>query len=512
MKANGMFLVTALLLFAAAANAAPQIQSYTLTPDRLKAGMSGSINIIFYNPSATEYLSGAQLDASSSQLIFSGGTSLGDIGTLGTTVSSVGFKVREEATPGIYTVTLTLAYSTNAGASSGYKIFSIPVTIYPNLVIQVKDFQVSRAVISPGDTFEVTGKLVSRGGELRHVTLEFPAASNFTLEDTSKIDIGTLTNNREYPISFRVIARETAPSGYYSIPMTLTYDDAVSTSNSDQLSFGPITVSGEISRISIAAIDAVFNPGSEPTLRLELRNNGDTTLENIRITLPDSSDFFVPLDFSEKTIDSVLPKSSKIAEFRIGVKTNIAPQVYQIPLGIRYESKTLGSKEYTKNVGVKVAGTPKLTVIASTSPAPMKTGAGEYTLSVQVSNVGNAAVRAVSIHVDSGIVEFIGSHVDYLGTLNLDDYSTSQYSVVVKPGTKPGTYPLVVMVNYKDAFNTEYSQSISTDIEVASAELVALSSTPQPTNPLYVVIGLVVVGAVLYWGYRRFFRKKKHVQ
>lgn len=501
-----------LLLVAEGVNAAPQIQNYTVSPERLKAGMSGSINIVFYNPSSTEYISGAQLDASASQLEFSGGTSLGDMGTLGTTVTSVGFKVKDDATPGIYTVKLTLSYTTSAGASTGYKIFSIPLTVYPNVVIQVKDFKASKSVINPGDSFGITAKIASRGGELRHVVLSFPSSSNFSLEDATKIDVGALKDGMEHPLSFNAIAGERAVAGYYSIPMTISYDDAVSTSNTETIYFGPVTVAAETSRIDAAAINASFNPGSQVELEIELRNNGDTALENVRIALPETSEFFVPLDFGEKTVSRIAPRGSETVSFNIGVKTNIAPQVYQIPLSIRYESKTLGSKEYTKNVGVKVAGTPAVAVIVSTSPAPLTASRGEYTLSVQVSNVGNTAIRAVSTEVSSDILEFVGTREDYLGTLNLDDYSTSQYAVVVKPGAKPGRYPVFVTVSYKDAYNTPYVQQIRAEIEVASAELAALSAKPQPTNPLYVIVGLAVIAVVLYFGYKRFFKKKKHVE
>ncbi len=472
--------------------------------------MGGTLSVQVYNPSSTEYISGAEIQASADQLQFPRGVSLGDIGALGTTLASLPFKVREDAVPGNYVVTLTLAYISNVGGTtSGYKKFSIPVTISPTLLLQVENVEVSKSSIAPGDSFVINATLVNKGGRLNNMILSYPSNSNFSFDGQNQILLGDLESNGEKRIVVPLIAGERIKAGYYSVALTLKYDDAVSTGKTEELLVGPISAVSESSRVTIYAETQSMAPGSTSSLKLRVKNTGDDTLFDVHVILPEEAAFFVPLDFSEKIIPSIESGEEATVEFQVGVSTNAEVKAYSVPLTIRYQGKTLGSQVVTKNVGLRVAGTPELAVIASTSPAPMTVGAQQYKLSVQVSNVGNTAVRAVAVYVSSETLEFLGSQKEYVGTLNLDDYSTSQFPVVVKPGTTPGTYEVSVELTYKDAYNNPYRETHKASIEVVSSDVAALARGPTSTNPFLIVGGIVLLAAVLYFGYNRFLKKKK---
>ncbi|MBU1197341.1 hypothetical protein KJ765_02395 [Candidatus Micrarchaeota archaeon] len=504
--------VTALLvlMIAFGVQAAPQLQDFTVTPTTLKPGTSGTITVTIYNPSTSEYLSGAEIQGTASQLQFSGGVSLGDIGTLGTSIASMSFKVRDYAKPGNYVITLTIAYVSNlGGTATGYKKFSIPVSVSTTNSLQVEEVVVSKSAIAPRDSFTITATLLNEGGDLRNIILSYPALSNFTFDGRSKIQMGDLKGGNSKRISIPMIAGPVIKAGYYSIPLTITYDDAVATGTTEELLVGPITATSDAQRITVFAETESVSPGSSTDLVIAVRNTADEPLSEVHVVLPEESEFFVPLDFNEKVISIIEPNEVQRVKFHISVNTNAVLKAYGIPITVKYQGRTIGSEEIEKTVGVRVAGTPELSVITSTSPAPMSSDNTQYTLSVQISNIGDTAVRAVSVYASSNELEFIGITSDYLGTLNLDDYSTSQFPVLVKKGITPGSYLVNIRLTFKDAYNNAYDKTKVATIEIVSPEIAQMARGVSGSNPLNYAIIIIVLAVIGYFAYKKWFKKKK---
>jgi hypothetical protein len=196
-------------------------------------------------------------------------------------------------------------------------------------------------------------------------------------------------------------------------------------------------------------------------------------------------------------------------EFEIGVGGTTPTGYYPVTITINYlningETQT----PIQKQVGIEVGDVPQINITPSTNPAPLSAG-GTYAISLQFSNTGNINIRALSLHVTSNDFDILSSPDSYIGTLNLDDYSTVQYTLYAKSGLKPGLYPVHIVMLFRDAYNSEHHVAQDVILEVVSPEIAALTQKPTGMSLTSIFIILVVIGVILYVAYTRYFRKKK---
>ncbi len=442
-----MFVLMA--FFTPLVHAGIEIKSYEISPSTLKPGMSGTIILTLNNPSSTEFIKDAYLDASANGIQFNVDNKIGDLGALGTTILAVPFKVESNAKPGVVSAQLSLGYTSSIGGGSNAKIFSIPITISATNLLKVTDFQVSKDTIYPGDSFNIYAVIENAGGAIRNSVLSYESSAAYTFDGTTKIDIGDIESGAKKSVTIPVLAGSEITSGYYAIPFTLTYDDAVIAGNTDTLKFGPITAVQDYEKFAISAETQDATPGGKGIFRIIIKNTGTNDLRNFRISLPQDATFFTSLDFPEKTLEVIKAGETKNVEFEVGIGTNIAAQVYSLKLALSYQTKS-GSESIIKNVGVKIGGASELSVYLSSNPVVITNDNKLYSVSIQISNTGNSAIRALSIRANSDALQILNNPDSFIGTLSLDDYSTVQYDAIVKKGEAAGKYKFNVEITYKD--------------------------------------------------------------
>ena len=505
MKSNLAITAMVLMLTIPLAHAGVQKDGYTVTPTTLKPGMAGTLNLILNNPSSTEFITGAYLDAKASNIFFVPSTKIGDLGALGTTNVALPFRISEEAAPGTAPVTLELTYTSSIQGGSNYKSFSIPITVSATNLIKISNIQSSKETIYPGDTFIIEASIENAGGSIKNGVLSYLASADYTFDGTTKIDIGNIGPSEKKRISIPILAGNGIDGGAYSIPFTLTYDDGVTAGLSETIYFGPISAISEYEKFSIFAQTQDATPGGSGTISIIIKNTGSSDLKSFKVTLPQDSKFFTPLDFTEKTIDSIKVGETKTMDFTVGIGTNIAAQVYSLPLSITYQTKS-GADSVTKTVGVKIGGAPALSAYISSNPAVMTNDNRPYSISIQVSNTGNTAVRALTVKVASKELEILSPADSFVGTLNLDDYSTVQYDALVKKGVEPGKYNIDVSLSYKDSYNEPHVEDKLVQFEIFPGDIAAIAGKQNGSNPMVTIIIVLAVIVVGYFGYRRFFK------
>ncbi len=501
--AFGMFL----FLIAPLVSAGVQVTTFSITPTTLKPGMSGTISLTLNNPSATEFITAAYLKARANGINFVPETKIGDLGAEGTTIVAIPFTVAENTNPGVIPVTLELSYTSSVSEGGNYKSFSIPLTVSATNLLKVTDVEISQDTIFPGDSFTIDAVIEDSGGPIKNAVLSYSATAAYTFEGTSKLDVGNLAAGERKSIRIPVIAGNSITGGYYSIPFTITFDDAVTAGNVDTLYFGPVTAIQDTAKFAISAEAIDATPGGKGIFRIAVENTGTNDLRNFKIALPQSATFFTPLDFAEKTIDVIKSGETKTIDFDVGIGTNIVPQVYQLQLTTTYQTKS-GSQTAEKTVGVKIGGAPDLSVYLSSNPAVISNDNKVYSISVQVANTGNSAVRALSLKAGAKELEILGAADSFIGTLSLDDYSTVQFDAVVAKGIAPGKYRMAVELSYKDSYNTPHIENKYVEYDIYSQEVALLASKQNGNNPMVMVAIGIVILIVAYFAYKRFFRSQ----
>ncbi|MEW5955871.1 MAG: hypothetical protein AB1626_05055, partial [Candidatus Micrarchaeota archaeon] len=199
---------------------------------------------------------------------------------------------------------------------------------------------------------------------------------------------------------------------------------------------------------------------------------------------------------------------TKELAFAVGISPSAAPQYYSVSFIVSYDAGR-GTETEEKTLGVDVRGKTELTVITSTDPTPVTVSVRSYSLSAQVSNTGDSVVRALSVYVNSPLAEAIDVEANYIGNLEVDDYSNAQFAVITKQ-VPAGRYPVEIVLRYKDAFNNQREERKTAYVDVFSQEFAAATGAKGGDNAGWLVAALVIIGVGAYVVYVRFLRRKKH--
>jgi hypothetical protein len=503
MRKEALFLM--LVALVAVASADVQITAYSVLPTTLKPGVTGSASITVYNPS-TSTLNGVVIYQGGEQFTFtSNRVQLGDFGSLGSTVITIPFIIKDNVTPGVYNLRLDAFWT--EGSSTYTKTFSIPISV-TNPPIFRFSFTLLKP-ITPGESFTVDGQIKNEGGSVSKVVLTVNSTS-FFFDQISQVSLGDLATEQNVSFKLPIVASASVSSGVQSIPLAVSYQDPLGAAQYTSITITPVNVvkSSVDFLVEARSEKSVIKPGDKTKLFVNLTNNGNSNAYSARVTISSASTYFTSLGQSEKYFELIQSASKKQMEFEIGVSGSAPTGYYPLTITINYlnvngEAQTAIQKQ----VGVEVGDTPEVSITPNTSPAPISPG-GKYSLSMQFSNTGNINVRALEVSVKSEYFEILDSPKSYIGSLNTDDYTSVQYTIYSKRELKPGTYPIHVSMRCKDAYNTEYNTTQDVMLEVVSPDIAALTQTPAGMSLTSVFIIIVVMVGLGYIIYRRYFKKK----
>ncbi|MGC8851061.1 MAG: COG1361 S-layer family protein [Candidatus Micrarchaeia archaeon] len=494
------------------------LQTYSFTPSPLKAGARGSMNLVLVG-SASEYVSSATIFASGYGLAFTGSQSIGDLGSGATTNVAVPFIVRSDAKPGAYVASVSISYlSTATGATGPTRsvTFSVPYTISGVLGLEARLVSASKTSVSPGESFIATVEFENKGDDINNLVITSPSASSFALDGVSQVFVGSIKSKEKKSVEVPLKASSSAVAGNQAVSLALVYDNVNGASFSETDSVGSVLVTGTAPKISVTLSTANVFPGKTATFAVTVKNEGGDEIHNVRVSLPETSTFFTPLDYSEKNIGSIVAGGEGQAIFSVGINSDIVSKFYGLQITVSYDGPA-GSSTLTKTAGIEISAATQLDAMVTTSPAPVSVKEGAYSVSIQVSNTGDTAVRALSVVVDSDAFEFNAGNYGYIGTVNVDDYSTVSFNAITKKGLQEGTHYVDVTLNYKDTFNVPHSENKRLELKVVSVEKAALSASEKKapsgdsTGPLTIIV-VVVLAVGAYFGYKKFFKKRKGPQ
>ncbi|MCX6777091.1 MAG: hypothetical protein NTY73_03960 [Candidatus Micrarchaeota archaeon] len=503
MRKEALFML--LLAMVAFVSADVQITSYSVLPSTLKPGVTGSVSITVSNPSATT-LAGVVIYQGGEQFTFtSNRVQLGDLGALGSTVITIPFTIKGDISPGIYNLRLDAFWT--EGSSSFTKSFSVPINVTNPPIFHFSFVPLNQ--ITPGQSFTVNGQITNDGGSVSKIVITVNSES-FFLDGVSQLSLGDLTSGSNASFTIPIVASASVSSGVQSIPLTVAYQDPQGALQQTTININPVQVAkSSVDFLLDAQPDKKpLSPGDKTRLSVNITNNGNSKAYSAKVTVSSTSQYFTSLGSSERYFDGISPGSGEHMEFEIGVSGSTPAGYYPLILTINYlnvngETQTAIQKQ----VGVEVGSTPEITITPNTNPSPVSSG-NKYSLSMQFSNTGSINVRALEVMLTSDSFEILDPPKSYIGSLNIDDYTSVQYTIYSKKDLKPGTYPLHVSMRCKDAYNTEYNMTRDVMLEVVSPDTAALTQAPGGMSLISIILVLIVVGTVGYFVYKRYLKKK----
>lgn len=510
MNLKMFFVLFALFGLVFSASAALGVSSYSVSPTSIKPGSSGKAVVTITN-NGDETASQVSLAYTPSIGGYSGSYTdkifVGDIAGKGSTIVTIPFSVSSTLSPKVYSFTFDI-YSTTSTSGTKTSGGSIPISVTNPPILSFITLNVSKQVISPSSIFQIHAKIKNDGGEADNLQLIYPVGGVFTSSASNNVFIGNINAGETKDVELPFQASSSITEGVYSILLNYSFDDSNGISSTGQASFGPI-IAAQLSQELSARIESknLVQPGGTADLEVVLTNLQDQTLSNLIISLASNTTNYVVLDGNDKKVD-VLPGGSEIrVPFKVGISPSSFSSFYPIDVKINYVSPLRGGSSVTKTGGIQVSGASSFNVAGSTTPSPLTLNDQIYNLALKISNTGNSPVRALSVTVDADFLNFINGNGDYIGTLNLDDFSTLSLNAVVKPGTTNGQKNMTVHLIYKDTYNREYSDIETVSIQVFSvSEANAISG--QSSGILWLII-LVIISAGVWFGVRKYKSKNK---
>ncbi len=450
------------LAYAAASGPALQVTGYSTTPASVYPGTTGQLQLTLAN--------GGTDTATRIAVYYDNGpggansiVNVGDIGVGGTTLASVPFVVPNDVTSGILVIHMSIVYADSSGTSSQSTPATVSIPLLQHQVLGAGTVSVSGTSIQPGDGLTATIELENTGGVTRSVVIRSAENSSFSLEGSSQLSVGDIATNSSRNVTVGIISSSSAAAGRYMVPLTVQYQDAVQNTVTETIYVGPISVTDASAQFALSMDELTpAEVGSQAQFNLVVENRGASTASAI-IDLNVSS-VFTPIGNSRIYADNIPAGGNYTQEVLLGVEPAASAGYYQLPIVI-----TGNGKSSVQNIGIPVEASQQITVSVSTQPAFVSPGSSGVVVTAEIANTGNSPIRSVYASVSpSRAFETVGASDKFVGTLNVDDFTSFQFTVNVPGSAQPGNYTLPVKIVFKDSTNQEHTVVQNIPVEVYS--------------------------------------------
>lgn len=480
MKLKALLLV---LLALGVSFAGLSVSNFTVSKSTFNQDDPGAITVTVTNPTGAERVSSVTMEISSPhEIALTGTPSLADISSGGTTIVTVPFKVRSDAKPGIYLVSLTFRGFTEVEtlAKTSINTVSIPV-----VVVDKPELSVGLGSQLLTGTDNVTFTISNNGGIARNMRVRLPG--DISLYGTSQVYVGDVTSSASFSA---LLDSRAASEGPNDLLVTLAFDDDLGFPHEENKSIR-VTVREEKLDLVFSQLTDVTTKKEGP-LTLSIRNGGTEQLSDVRLRFNNGT---IRLkDQEELRFGTIGPGQN--ASATAVVYTALPPGVNLVGAELTWIDKEV-QKEEDRSVPITVTSDADVGVYLEARPLPLTMGQ-DHTISVLVSNLGSYRIENVDVTLSSPALRSVDiSDRQYIGGLANDDFSTVQLQMRVN-ATSEGSYPVRVTVDYRDQSGEWKRKTIDQSISV-------YSPPAQEGSVIPIVVGVLAL-ALLVWWFK--FRKK----
>jgi hypothetical protein len=325
----------------------------------------------------------------------------------------------------------------------------------------------------------------------------------YIISSVSYAEIGGLDASASQQTSLTLKIDSAAPSTTSYITTKVTYyTDSIQRETTANI---PVT----IKRIPILQLEQVtytpniIEPGNTVTLSIDLKNDGDGSAKDVKVSLNQTAKIFIVKGSPETFIDEITSKNAATISFVLTIDPSISIGTYSIPISLSYSDETkTSSYSSTKYIGLTITGKYNFVFALDSQDVivPGKTG----TITVKAANAGTQDAQFSTLTViGSDYFESITPSVAYIGKISSDDYDTEKFTVKASDSAKPGNYPIQFQLEYKDSYGKSYNETFETNVRISSKE-----ELPKASFSPFLILGLVLIIALVVFLVFKIIRKK----
>ncbi|MDY6932344.1 MAG: NEW3 domain-containing protein, partial [Halobacteriota archaeon] len=244
-------------------------------------------------------------------------------------------------------------------------------------------------------------------------------------------------------------------------------------------------VSGPSLQTTYSVNPSVLTPESDGYIQLSLKNSGDSTASNIKITVGDWTNEIKRSGSWVVNLGSLSAGGSVDIPFKFSIPKNTPSGYYTVDFYIDYSDNSTFSRVNQK--AIITVQTP--TALELTSVSPNSLNAGETTTLVfDFENNGKDKINDIKISwkVPNDMILPLGSDNHLLiPSIGAGEKIKVPVDIIVSSATTPGVYPLTIVMEYYDRAGIKQNISSQAGILVSSStdfEVVLQDSTTTSTT------------------------------
>ena len=365
-------------------------------------------------------------------------------------------------------------------------------------IMQLNAVNTTPSTIYPGDTVNLNIDLKNRGVSLDLKNVEAVINPNDSFELIKGTDTleGIGTSNIS-TVVFKFKVKETVTPGTYQIPLTVTFDRGDLRRQTEDYNI-LIDVSGERS-VDIKNIQlSSKTPHLGDNLRLTavIENNGSLEARNVVVSLArtdqDTLGDIVPLSETTVHLKNISVGQTKNVEFNLYLSKDLAPDTYNFEVSVEMLDE---DDEETESVSFEAKGRPDLILggvdlSIDLRPKDKRLLQGDnFSLSIQLENIGTETAKAVEVHLESG-EGIIGMKENYVGNIDEDDSGAAIFDLSVDYLAELGDQPAQVRIKYIDEMDRPQ--------EIVKEVKLYVNPRP-PESPIGYLFILAILGVIAWF-------------
>ncbi|MBI4162054.1 MAG: hypothetical protein HY513_00095 [Candidatus Aenigmarchaeota archaeon] len=268
-----------------------------------------------------------------------------------------------------------------------------------------------------------------------------------------------------------------------------------------------ITPSGASLKVDLAKYDpAPAEAGNLATVWIKAENIGLDAAPNASFELVPKYPFTIVDNDAKQTYGRIEGKSSVQLEWRLRVDENAPKDKYSFDVVYSIGGISTNKKSFNLSVVQSKSIYELDALYVGMEPAAYP--GGTSTLSVDIANIASGTAYFVIAQAETDIATIDRNEI-FVGTLEPNDFDTSDFDLKIKDDVKPGTYPVKILTKYKDDKNIEHENTNTVNVNVVSA-LQALP--PKKFDTTSLAVDLILLILILQFVVRpivRHYKKKK---
>lgn len=264
--------------------------------------------------------------------------------------------------------------------------------------------------------------------------------------------------------------------------------------------------------------------GSEFEMEITFEHIGSITVNDVIVSFADNNPALVGLE-SSAMIAEISPGDVNTVSLRGGVTSSLSAGFYTVPLSFSYKLGTPGAtrQSVAASLGIPVgitgadAATPRLIIRDVTSTPGTLTPGVEFTLTLQLENVGQGTAHHVQVRLgqtassDAGssaaaaygaygaggtstfgastlstIVPSGMSNAAYAESIDGRTMAAIDFDLAISGGASAGLFPLDVALTYEDAFGESFTDNLVISLRIDQELYLDIGLFDEVPDPIYV--------------------------